>query len=155
MNHKKAITVVWIQSYQTLISLFFRFLLLSLVILKHRKYFCMLQTLLTMKNRKKSSFYNEKKFVRSDSWGQFHQRSTPSFYVCKLRVQIFCAYILGLYFSGARLLAQKLRLEHWWNWALVVAIRITEVEIVDSFVTTLFLQSRNSQISWGKFIRFT
>jgi hypothetical protein len=24
-------------------------------------------------------------------WGQFHQRSTHSFYVCKLRAQLFCA----------------------------------------------------------------
>jgi hypothetical protein len=25
----------------------------------------------------------------------------------------FCAYVLGLYFTGARLLAQKLRVERW------------------------------------------
>jgi hypothetical protein len=36
---------------------------------------------------------------------QFHQRSTRSFYVRKLRAQLFCAYVLGLYFMGARLLA--------------------------------------------------
>jgi hypothetical protein len=41
-------------------------------------------------------------------WGQFHQRSKHSFYVRKLRAQLFCAYVLGLYFTGARLLAQKL-----------------------------------------------
>jgi hypothetical protein len=46
-------------------------------------------------------------------WGQFHQHSTRSFYVRKLHAQLFCAYILGLYFTGARLLAQKLRVEHW------------------------------------------
>ena len=40
-----------------------------------------------------------------------------SFYVHKFHAQLFCAYILGLYFTGARLLAQKLRLERWWNWA--------------------------------------
>jgi hypothetical protein len=43
--------------------------------------------------------------------GQFHQRSTYSFYVHKLQAQLFCAYILGLYFTGARLLAQKLHVE--------------------------------------------
>ncbi len=32
--------------------------------------------------------------------------------VRKLRVQLFCAYVLGLYFTGARLLVQKLRVEH-------------------------------------------
>ncbi len=54
-----------------------------------------------------------------DSWGQFHQRSTRSFYICKLCVELFCAHILGLYFTGARLLAHKLHLERWWNWLLV------------------------------------
>jgi hypothetical protein len=42
-----------------------------------------------------------------------------SFYMRKLRVQLFCAYISGLYFTGVRLLAQKLRIEHWWNWPQV------------------------------------
>jgi hypothetical protein len=45
-------------------------------------------------------------------WGQFHQRSTCSFYVRKLRTQLLCAYVLGLYFTGVSLLAQKLRVEH-------------------------------------------
>ncbi len=48
--------------------------------------------------------------------GQFHQRSTRSFYICKFRAQLFCAYVLGLYFTGARLLAQKLHVLSWWNW---------------------------------------
>ncbi len=30
----------------------------------------------------------------------------------------FCAYILGLYFTGVSLPAQKLCVEQWWNWAL-------------------------------------
>jgi hypothetical protein len=45
--------------------------------------------------------------------GQFHQRYTRSFYVRKLRAQLFCAYILGLYFTGVSLPAQKLRVECW------------------------------------------
>ncbi len=48
--------------------------------------------------------------------GHFHQSSMHSFYARKLRAQSFCAYILGLYFTGARLLGQKLRVEHWLNW---------------------------------------
>ena len=28
----------------------------------------------------------------------------------------FCAYILGLYFTGVSLPAQKLSVECWWNW---------------------------------------
>jgi hypothetical protein len=40
------------------------------------------------------------------TWGQFHQPSTRSFYVCKLRTQLFCAYILGLYFTSISLPAQ-------------------------------------------------
>ncbi len=46
-----------------------------------------------------------------ETWGQFHQRSTCSFYVRKFRTQLFCAYVLGLYLTGARLLAQKLCVE--------------------------------------------
>ncbi len=60
------------------------------------------------------SIYQFHLFIR----GQFHQRSTRSLYVHKFLEQLFCAYILGLYFTGARLLAQKLRVECWWNWAL-------------------------------------
>ncbi len=48
--------------------------------------------------------------------GQFYQHSLCSFYIRKLRIQLFCAYVLGLYFTGARLLAQKLSVERWWNW---------------------------------------
>ncbi len=48
---------------------------------------------------------------------QFHQHSTPSFYVRKLRMQLLCAYLLGLYFTGVSLLAQKLHVECWWNCA--------------------------------------
>ncbi len=54
--------------------------------------------------------------VRKSS-GQFHQHYTCSFYIRKLCAQLFCAYTLGLCFTGARLLSQKLRLERWWNWA--------------------------------------
>jgi hypothetical protein len=43
--------------------------------------------------------------------GQFHKRSICSFYVRKLHEQLFSAYNLGLYFTGARLLAQKLGIE--------------------------------------------
>jgi hypothetical protein len=38
-----------------------------------------------------------------DFWVQFHEQSTSSFYIRKFRVQLFCAYVLGLYFTGARL----------------------------------------------------
>ncbi len=43
---------------------------------------------------------------------------SPTFYAQLLRSNIL-ANILGLYITGARLLAQKLRLEHYWNWPLV------------------------------------
>ncbi len=49
--------------------------------------------------------------------GQFHQCSTRSFYGCKLLVQLFCAEVLGFYFTGVSLPAQKLHIERWWNWA--------------------------------------
>ncbi len=51
--------------------------------------------------------------------GQFHQHSTRSFYVRKLHAQLFCAHVLGLYFTGVSLLAEKLLVECWWNWAQV------------------------------------
>ncbi len=51
--------------------------------------------------------------------GQFHQRSTHSFYVRKLCAQLFCAYIFSLYFTSVSLMAQKLRIKRWWNWAQV------------------------------------
>ncbi len=52
-------------------------------------------------------------FINLCTWGQFHQRSICSFYVRKFRTQLFCAHVLVFYFTGARLLAQKQRLEHW------------------------------------------
>jgi hypothetical protein len=55
--------------------------------------------------------------------GQFHQLSMCSFYVRKLHAQLFCAYILGLYFTCERLLAQKLCMERWWNWPLIGKFR--------------------------------
>jgi hypothetical protein len=54
----------WSQSCQTLISSYFRFLLLSLALLKYRQYFFTLQTLkLNSKKREKSSFYKENSLV--------------------------------------------------------------------------------------------
>jgi len=61
----------------------------------------------------RSSYFNEV------FKGQFHQHSTLSFNVCKLRAQLLCAYVLGLYFTGVSLPAQKLHIECWWNWAQV------------------------------------
>ncbi len=53
---------------------------------------------------KKLNLYFDLDFL-SRNWGQFHQRSTRSFYVRKLRTQLFCAYLLALYSTGVRLLA--------------------------------------------------
>jgi hypothetical protein len=61
-------------------------------------------------------------FAYVDFWVQFHQHSTCSFYISKLRTQLFCAYFLGLYFTGISLPAQKLCIEHWWNWALITVL---------------------------------
>ncbi len=59
---------------------------------------------------KPSAWIKKRKFSRylcenRNNWGQFHQRCTSSFYVHKLRTQLFCAYILALYSTGVRLLA--------------------------------------------------
>ncbi len=45
--------------------------------------------------------------------GSLGQHSTCSFYVGKFRPQLFCANVSGLYFTGARLLGQKLCVERW------------------------------------------
>ena len=44
---------------------------------------------------------------------QFHQHFTSSFFVRKSFEQLFCTYGLGLYFFGARILAQKLFVKCW------------------------------------------
>jgi hypothetical protein len=49
--------------------------------------------------------------ITAATLGQFHQISTRSFNVLKLHAQLFCAYILGLYFTGISLPVQKLRKE--------------------------------------------
>jgi hypothetical protein len=54
----------WSQSYQTLISSFFRFLLLTLTVCSIRKYYLYFKTAkLNPEKRKKSSFYEEKNLV--------------------------------------------------------------------------------------------
>jgi hypothetical protein len=64
------------------------------------------------KANKESSINNVTQFwIIFDTSAQFHQHFTGSFYVRKLCTQLFCAYIVGLYFTGARLLVQMLRVE--------------------------------------------
>ncbi len=87
-----------------------------------RKQNCTLKTFFWSKN---CTF-----FVRIDpSRGQFHQCSTNSFYVRKFCTQLFCAYVLGLYFTGTRLLAQKLPIECWWNWTSVSRVAIHSARV--------------------------
>jgi hypothetical protein len=54
-------SLYWSQSYRTLISLFFRFLLLTLAISKYRKYFLMLQTLKLNDEKWKNLCFTKKK----------------------------------------------------------------------------------------------
>ncbi len=89
------------QSYQTLISSFFRYSLLSLAILKYRT---MLQTLkLNNKKRKKSLFYVEKSLVRL----------APGFELTTLDSHPF----MGIRDVPNYVLGQNLRkcLKIWWN----------------------------------------
>jgi hypothetical protein len=67
------------------------------------------QSFLTLLETQKSK--TKKECSNFSTGGQFHQRSTRSFYVRKFRAQLFCAYALGLYFTGISLPAQKLRVE--------------------------------------------
>ncbi len=72
------------QSSQILIPLFFHFLLLSLAILKYRNIVLRYKySSLTLKNRKKSSFYEEKKFGRIDSRLDFYIEVYLSFFSWK------------------------------------------------------------------------
>jgi hypothetical protein len=65
-----------------------------------------------VKLQRKSKYRNYSTMNIRKTWGQFHQRSTLSFYVRKLHVQLLCAYVLGLYFTGVSLPAQKLHVQH-------------------------------------------
>ncbi len=51
-----------------------------------------------------------------------------SFYIRKFCAQLFCAYFIDLYFTGARLLAQKLCVERWWNWTHISSQQMLELE---------------------------
>ncbi len=55
---------------------------------------------------------------------------SPMFYAQLLRTYVARAALLclhfRLYFTGARLLAQKLRKEHWWNWPQVISPSLIE-----------------------------
>ncbi len=64
----------------------------------------------------KISFQKEFDF-QAPTRSQFGQHFARNFFVRKLRTQLFCAYVLGLYFTGVSLPAQKLRVERWWNQA--------------------------------------
>ncbi len=49
---------------------------------------------------------------KDDRCGQFHQHFTRSFCTRKFREQLFCTYILDLYFFDARILVQTLLLKN-------------------------------------------
>ena len=78
---------------------------------------------------------------------QFHQRSTSSFFVQKSFEQLFCTYILGLYFFGTRKLAQKLLVKCWWNYPLVEMRDIEDQ-------TEIMMQVRNLVIDILQYARF-
>ncbi len=59
-------------------------------------------------------------------------------YVSCMR-SFFCANVSGLYFAGVSLLAQKLLIEHWWNWAQVAILYILYVAFLhESFAQSFF-----------------
>ncbi len=103
------------QSYQTLISSFYRFLFLSLVILKYRQYFCMLQTLrLNNKKRKKIFVLQRKKFGRIDS----HFSIPTLHYICTVEIIYFITKIIMAYWfhNIACFLICFFSLTCEWNW---------------------------------------
>ncbi len=79
--------------------------------------------------------------MNTEARGQFHQSSMPSFYVRKLRAQLFSAYVLGLYFTGATLQVQKLCVERWWNWTQVsISPTLYEQLFHKTFIRKLYVQ---------------
>ncbi len=92
----------------------------------------------------------------SEIRGQLHQHSMRSFYVRKLSVQLFCAYILGLYFTGVSLPAQKLNVERWWNWALGAILQKSTVKVISLYdwigYTFCFLCQRQNNNSHDLFL---
>ncbi len=94
------------QFYQTLISLFFRFLLLSLAILKYRQYFIMLQTLkLNNEKWKKSTVYEEKSLVgltRGPITRNRKKTSSLLYFHIKMNIELSWIYKLPFYRSTER-----------------------------------------------------
>ncbi len=82
----------------------------------------------------------EKKYGRVTR-GQFHQQSMCSFWVRKFHAQLFWANILGLYFTAARLLVQKLCIECWWNWPLMINFEILIPFLCHPFMSRYLLES--------------
>ncbi len=60
--------------------------------------------------------WEENAMHRHKSGVNFTNILRAAFMYVSFASSFFCDYILGLYFTGARLLAQKLRVERWWNW---------------------------------------
>ena len=76
--------------------------------------------------------------------GQFHQHSTSSFFVWKFLEQLFCTYIVGLYFFGVRKLGQKLCIKCWWNWPQAGKVQLicTRPEPLTCSVVTILFETQ-------------
>ncbi len=104
----------------------------------------------------KTEFDGTSKLTNYLAWlptrSQFHQCSMRSFYVHKFREQLFCAFILGSYFIGTRMLAQKLHIERWWNWTqMAICLLNLNTELTYPFVkwqlTACFFQGIHRIVS--------
>jgi hypothetical protein len=71
--------------------------------------------------------------------GQFHQHFTRSFYTRKLRAQLFCAYVLGLYFIGPKAARRTLVKLTPFEISLI-KFQISDEKLFFSFFSNLFFQ---------------
>ncbi len=78
-------------------------------------------------------------------------------YIQKFFVQVFCAYNLGLYFFGERILVQKLLIKCWWNWHLnALSIKLESLvflrnDSVPNFITGAYsIRNEECHLAKGK-----
>jgi hypothetical protein len=93
LNSTDNFCLCWSQSYQTLIYLLLQFLLLSLIVLKYRQYFLMLQTLKLNNKKREKIFVLHRKSLVGFTPGRYLQESSSKIDFAKLCT--FCLTNIG------------------------------------------------------------
>ncbi len=86
---------------------------------------------------------------------QFHQHFARGFFLRKFRAQLFCTYILGLYFFSTRLPAQKMlfycwfvgKIDTWQGYQELFSCKIVWDRQVTLWKIGCFFRSKNSTLN--------